>query len=63
MTLLTCCCQALKSDPIDLLLQALKSDPVLVTERELFTYFFTDPDRLRRTVADVEKRVQAQQVS
>jgi len=43
--------------------QAIKSDSVLATERELFTYFFTDPDRLRRTVADVEKRVQAQQVS
>lgn len=43
--------------------KAIKSDPVLATERELFTYFFTDPDRLRRTVGEVEKRVQAQQVS
>lgn len=42
--------------------QMLRSDSLLVTERELFVYFFTDPERLRRVVDDVSARLAAQQV-
>lgn len=44
------------------IVQMLRSDSLLVTERELFVYFFTDPERLRRVVDDVSARLAAQQV-
>ena len=40
----------------------LKSDSILAIERELFVYFFTDPERLRRVIDDVSTRVSAQQI-
>ncbi|ELU04551.1 hypothetical protein CAPTEDRAFT_225812 [Capitella teleta] len=42
--------------------KTLKQDEFLVTERELFVYFVNDPDRLRRSLNDVESRLKAQLV-
>ena len=44
-------------------LQVLRSDSLKLMERELFIYFFTDPPRLKRTIAELSARVDAQIVS
>ena len=44
-------------------LQVLRSDSLKLMERELFTYFFTDPPRLKRAIAELSARVNAQIVS
>jgi hypothetical protein len=40
----------------------LKLDPLLVKQRQLFVYFHTHPDRLKKMVEILEERVQARQV-
>ena len=44
-------------------LQVLRSDNLKLMERELFIYFFTDPPRLKRAIAELSARVDAQIVS
>jgi len=44
-------------------LQVLRSDSLKLMERELFIYFFTDPPRLKRAIAELSARVDAQIVS
>ena len=43
--------------------KSLKMDPLLAKERKLFVYMFTNADHLRRAVADIQARVQAQMAS
>jgi len=43
--------------------QVLQKDALLRTERQLFTYLLTVPDRLRHTVAEMESRLCATQHS
>nr|KAG5710274.1 hypothetical protein BaRGS_008990 [Batillaria attramentaria] len=43
--------------------KGLKKDVLQTKERELFTYFHLHPDRLRKTVDNLEQRLQAQSVS
>ena len=43
-------------------LQALKKDVLQTKERELFTYFHVQPERLKQTVENLEKRLQAHSV-
>ena len=43
--------------------QVLRSDSLKLMERELFIYFFTDPPRLKRAIAELSARVDAQIVS
>lgn len=43
--------------------RVLRADSLQTMERELFVFFFTDPARLKRTVADLTARVEAQIVS
>ncbi|CAH1774967.1 unnamed protein product [Owenia fusiformis] len=40
----------------------LQADPLKRIERELYTYFHNDPDRLRQTLQDISHRLQAQMV-
>ena len=42
--------------------QVLKTDPLQNTERELFVYFFNDPDKLRRAIDSISSQLQAQLV-
>lgn len=44
-------------------LQVLRSDSLKLMERELFVYFLTDPPRLKRAIAELSARVDAQIVS
>lgn len=44
-------------------LQVLRSDNLKLMERELFIYFFADPPRLKRAIAELSARVDAQIVS
>ena len=39
--------------------QILAANPLLVTERNLFVYFFTDPPRLAEAMAELRKKVDA----
>ncbi|KAK2154529.1 hypothetical protein LSH36_266g02042 [Paralvinella palmiformis] len=39
--------------------KSLRRDTLLLTERELFVYFFNDPDRLRRVINDVSNRLES----
>lgn len=43
--------------------RVLRADSLKTMERELFVFFFTDPQRLKRTVSDLTARVEAQVVS
>lgn len=43
--------------------KVLRSDSLKLMERELFIYFFTDPPRLKRAIAELSARVDAQIVS
>lgn len=43
--------------------RVLRADSLKTMERELFVFFFTDSQRLKRTVADLTARVEAQVVS
>lgn len=45
------------------ILQVLRSDSLKLMERELFVYFFTDPPRLKRAIAELAGRVDAHLVS
>ena len=42
--------------------QALKKDVLQTKERELFTYFHLNPERLKQTVDSLEKRLQAHSI-
>ncbi len=44
------------------MLQILKTDPAQSLEREVFVYFFNDPDKLRRAIDKLNAQVQAQMV-
>ena len=44
-------------------MQVLSADSLNLMERELFVLFFTDPQRLKRTMSDLAARVEAQIVS
>ena len=41
----------------------MNADSLNSMERELFVLFFTDPQRLKRTMADLTARVEAQIVT
>ncbi|XP_022799763.1 HAUS augmin-like complex subunit 3 [Stylophora pistillata] len=43
--------------------KVLRSDSLKLMERELFIYFFTDPPRLKRAIAELSARVDAQIIS
>lgn len=43
--------------------QVLRSDSLKLMERELFIYFFTDPQRLKRAIAELAARVDGHIVS
>ncbi len=43
-------------------LQILKTDPAQSLEREVFVYFFNDPDKLRHAIDKLNAQVQAQMV-